>query len=464
MSVPQILPEIDTSVIMQKMAIEFPKNEIMKKNQVYFIPNEIEGRAELASYLYDTNNIDRIKLCATENNIEGINTFIDCVYGSIGSTSSQIFVPSDITSNEPLLEMNEFVGMVLINIDGQNWTVVLVGLNVFNGKNQVFHILNHIYSATSLPIFLSNAIAHSFYGKDKSFASMNATCELEVYTDAAFRAKQSQNVSEMVINLNIYDNNNSFTVQNDSNFLQNVVIIPRFTTATKIQKAITEQCSSQKPKEKAKYTANVNTLYTLLKSRVLNPMLPTESELPTDECINILSQDPIKRRITTLYNNYTVQNGWDKIIKSESENSFEDIGGGATNGEENPNPKKCQSGFVELKKNKVTTCANLIQCILTETKQKNTAAPGMTLGLTGKIRTAVETMMRDSQSNANISIVRLSINPEYSMYFQGITMGHPYAYKLNYQEVSEPEPLPALGGRRRRTRRGRRTKRRSRKH
>ena len=48
------------------------------------------------------------------------------------------------------------------------------------------------------------------------------------------------------------------------------------------------------------------------------------------------------------------------------------------------------------------------------------------------------------------------------MYFQGITMGHPYAYKLNYQEVSEPEPLPALGGRRRRTRRGRRTKRRSR--
>ena len=62
----------------------------------YFLPNEAEGRAELASYLGDANNLSCINNAFINSGIitTALTNLNQCVYGSIGSSSSQIFVPS----------------------------------------------------------------------------------------------------------------------------------------------------------------------------------------------------------------------------------------------------------------------------------------------------------------------------------------------------------------------------------
>lgn len=113
-----------------------------------FLPNEAEGRAELASYLGDANNLSCINNAFINSGIitTALTNLNQCVYGSIGSSSSQIFVPS---MNLASIVETEFVKKILLTISGQSWTIILIS---DNKKVNIFDILQLIYTNTTFPI------------------------------------------------------------------------------------------------------------------------------------------------------------------------------------------------------------------------------------------------------------------------------------------------------------------------
>lgn len=152
-----------------------------------FIPNEIEGLGEMATYLENETHIQIINEALRENNIENTEGFMGVIYGSIGSSSSQILVPRivcqqtiikqchdnfklyhedmDVLEND-INEMCEFIN---IQIKGNDWTIILISNNALFDKFIPLYILTELYIITKLPIAISNAIAHSFYTKNKTF-------------------------------------------------------------------------------------------------------------------------------------------------------------------------------------------------------------------------------------------------------------------------------------------------------
>jgi len=194
----------------------------------YFLKNEIEGRAELASYLEDTGNIGRLNKFFQEHGI-ATKTVNECVYGSIGSSSSQIFVPSTLDAKN--IDNAKVVNIV---IERKPWSVVLVSDNVVDGKYIVFDVLQKIYGATQIPIAISNAIAHAFYGKDKTYKAINSgssnfSATLKELKDIITGLIATENQTIKKQNLSVLNGFKTFTEREDvtDTFLSNTVVIPR---------------------------------------------------------------------------------------------------------------------------------------------------------------------------------------------------------------------------------------------
>jgi len=133
-------------------------------------------------------------------------------------------------------------------------------------------------------------------------------------------------------------------------------------------------------------------------------------------------------------NTYTINNGWDTVLKLPNNKLFVDIGGGKTNAFYN-------NDNVE----------GLINSVQAEMKG-STQAPG----LTGVIRAELEKAELENVKCDNIETSNILIGE--MMYEPYFPPGQLTVFKL----ISPMSHLFTEGGRRRRTRRRRRTKRRSR--
>ena len=101
--------------------------------------------------------------------------FFNVVYASIGSSSSQIFVPKNISFDESATELDSKVKnfcsieSIVIEDNGEKeWSIVLIPDNIVDQEYIVFQVLEVIYEKSNLFIFISNSIAHSFYGKNEN--------------------------------------------------------------------------------------------------------------------------------------------------------------------------------------------------------------------------------------------------------------------------------------------------------
>lgn len=152
-----------------------------------FIPNELEGIGELATYIENDNNIKIINDALRENEIENTGGFTSVIYGSLGSSSSQIFVPRNIDRQQLVSECYEAfyffhpdmdlliddVGSMFeslnTSIDGEDWTIILVSRNTLFDKYVPFYVLYKLYEITGLIVTISNCIAHVLYQKNKTY-------------------------------------------------------------------------------------------------------------------------------------------------------------------------------------------------------------------------------------------------------------------------------------------------------
>jgi hypothetical protein len=186
------------------------------KCKMGFVPNELEGLGELATYIENENHIQIINEALSENGITNTNGLLGVIYGSLGSSSSQIVVPTNIT-HEQLVEkcyelfmkyhpdmdllINDIECMiecVSISIEGNEWTVVLIPKNTLFDKYTPFYVLMGLYTITTLPITISNCIAHIFYKKNRTY--------LDIYHDETnFYTKKSASLMELFTNQSCID-------------------------------------------------------------------------------------------------------------------------------------------------------------------------------------------------------------------------------------------------------------------
>jgi len=175
-----------------------------------FVPNELEGLGELATYLENEVHIQIINEALLENGITNTNGFLGVIYGSLGSSSTQILVPKHITQDELvegcyelfmkfhpdmdllITDIQYMFECVSIDIDDNEWTIVLISKNTIFDKYIPFYVLTELYSITSLPIAISNCIAHIFYKKNKTYQ--------DVYPG---KTKKSASLMELFVDKNI---------------------------------------------------------------------------------------------------------------------------------------------------------------------------------------------------------------------------------------------------------------------
>ena len=175
-----------------------------------FVPNELEGLGELATYLENDRHIQIINEALLENGITNTNGFLGVIYGSLGSSSTQILVPKYITQEELVegcyelfmkfhpdmdLLMTDIAYMfecVSIHIEDNDWTIVLISKNTLFDKYIPFYVLTELFNITSLPIAISNCIAHIFYKKNKTYQ--------DVYP---YELKKSASLMELFVDKNI---------------------------------------------------------------------------------------------------------------------------------------------------------------------------------------------------------------------------------------------------------------------
>jgi hypothetical protein len=227
------------------------------KCKMGFIPNELEGLGELATYLENEVHIQIINDALLENGITNTNGFLGVIYGSLGSSSTQILVPKTITKEELVegcyelfmkfhpdmdLLVSDIECMfdcVSICIEDNDWTIVLISKNAIFDKYIPFYVLSELYNATSLPIAISNCIAHIFYKKNKTYQ--------DVYPD---KTKKSASLLELFLDVKInnivrsdlkspapfvykyieYIFQSYIDNREDLTMFQNIVVIPRTKT------------------------------------------------------------------------------------------------------------------------------------------------------------------------------------------------------------------------------------------
>ena len=177
------------------------------KCKMGFVPNELEGLGELATYIENETHIQIINDTLMENGIINTTGFLGVIYGSLGSSSSQIVVPRNIT-HEQLTERCYDLFMkyhpdmdllkddiecmfecVTISIEENEWTVILIPKNTLFDKYIPFYVLLELYNITALPITISNCIAHIFYKKNKTYQDIypdgpkKSASLMELFTD-----------------------------------------------------------------------------------------------------------------------------------------------------------------------------------------------------------------------------------------------------------------------------------------
>ena len=334
------------------------------KCKMGFVPNELEGLGELATYIENENHIQIINEALTENDIINTNGLLGVIYGSLGSSSSQIVVPTNIT-HEQLVEncyqlfmkyhpdmdllINDIECMfecVTISIEGNDWTVVLIPKNTLFDKYIPFYVLMELYTLTSLPITISNCIAHIFYKKNKTY--------LDIYPDG----KKSASLFDLFTDVKCIDIVKA-DLKSPSPFVD-------------------------------KYRENV------FQCQVLN-----------DETLDMFQNTIVIPRTKT--EGTFIDNGWDRtmwyksLMGSLSIDGFlpiVDIGGGRTN-----------EGYETF------NIPLIMKNILKEMKSSYTVHDCFPI-CTGKIRTDIESIM--SGSRRDISCVKLEpfhITPPYVKYF-----------------------------------------------
>ena len=177
------------------------------KCKMGFVPNELEGLGELATYIENDNHIQIINEALLENGIINRNGFLGVIYGSLGSSSSQIVVPRNITHTqladgcyELFMKYHPDMDLLIddiecmfecvsISIEGNEWSVILIPKNTLFDKYIPFYVLTELYSITTLPITISNCIAHIFYKKNKTYQDMypdgtkKSTSLMELFMD-----------------------------------------------------------------------------------------------------------------------------------------------------------------------------------------------------------------------------------------------------------------------------------------
>ena len=388
-----------------------------------FIPNEIEGRAELASYLEDnsgeSNNLSRINFFYNDLGKPVFNNLSDLVYGSLGSSSSQIFVPRNIViddlSDEFLAKIPEKCKIVNINIDSTEWSIILVPDNFDDDKYIPFEILKKIYEKTELPIAISNSVAHTFYSKDKCFKDLN----MDKFSAKLYELKEDLLKEDSdVIKVNSKDGTEEIrpaslvvykTLKNIDNnsFLENVVVIPRFSTKTIETYGLTFE-----------NTTIQNGWTSVLQLKTETSETPSEtSEFPseTSEPPSETSEPP------------------SETYKPPSKTfMFADIGGGKTNKYyESPNVNGLIVSVLDglgIKKDDMD--------MITKANIKKAA------GLTGKIRADLESYMMLDNDCQNIKICDdIICDEKYKVYFVDPNKIPSYALLPQTSQI-----LPSQGG------------------
>lgn len=177
------------------------------KCKMGFVPNELEGLGELATYIENDNHIQIIDEALLENGIINRNGFLGVIYGSLGSSSSQIVVPRNIPHEqlsdgcyELFMKYHPDMDLLIddiecmfecvsISIEGNEWTIILIPKNTLFDKYIPFYVLTELYYITRLPITISNCIAHIFYKKNKTYQDMypdktkKSASLMELFTD-----------------------------------------------------------------------------------------------------------------------------------------------------------------------------------------------------------------------------------------------------------------------------------------
>jgi hypothetical protein len=227
------------------------------KCKMGFVPNELEGLGELATYIENDNHIQIIDEALLENGIINRYGFLGVIYGSLGSSSSQIVVPRNITHAQltdgcyelfmkyhPDMDLliNDIECMfecVSISIEGNEWSIILIPKNTLFDKYIPFYVLTELYCITRLPITISNCIAHIFYKKNKTYQDMypggtkKSASLMELFTDQKCMdivkadlkspAPFVDKYREVVFNIHVLDGESL-------DMFQNTIVIPRTKT------------------------------------------------------------------------------------------------------------------------------------------------------------------------------------------------------------------------------------------
>lgn len=376
----------------------------------YFLPNEAEGRAELASYLGDANNLSCINNAFINSGIitTALTNLNQCVYGSIGSSSSQIFVPS---MNLASIVETEFVKKILLTISGQSWTIILIS---DNKKVNIFDILQLIYTNTTFPIAISNSIAHSFYGYNLS--------NIELVRD---RPPSETPMTDPKVALSLFD----LTLVEYENINAKRTAEAEAAVAAETNSIKKEKIMADLKKitlntgEYAKIQA-ITTVF--LKNTVVIPRF-NNKQMPN-------------------FSNYTINNGWTGVLTIEGK-ELKDVGGGKTNPglDDDNNITKIISGV----KGEVVD-------------KEKTFIPNAVAVLTGKIRSLVETEGKSCTSLKESDNIK--IKSYYVSYFEGSTFIISYELlKKNTEIAASVATIPTTAGGKRSRRRGKKTRKKSKK-
>jgi hypothetical protein len=421
-SICDFLNSISSNEIFQKLFGEPPYSW-------RFIPNEIEGRAELASYLEDNigeiTNLTRINLFYTNLGKPAFNSFKDFIYGSLGSSSSQIFVPRKIET------LSDNCKIVNLTINDNPWSIILIPDNTVDGKYIPFEILQQIYSQVKLEIAISNSISHAFYSKDGCFKTLT-NC-----------------IKDKSFPVNYYVSTTLFELKE---------LIERIINIDKLEKSKQNICGT------GGRGANI---YEALKKISDEDFLTKVTVIPRFSTISIKGYESEPYNFT--YDKTTIQNGWTNVIQITDGKQFADIGGGKTNSDLESYLKRepvsesiseSVNGILTSVLAEVTNMKKDMIDINTLDINKLQPKSIKAAGLTGKIRADLESFYM-VDANTCQSIQKLddikTMNNKYNKYFE--TPNIP-SYALVPIIPIDETTIESSGGKRTRKRHKKKSKRR----
>ena len=210
---------------------------------IHFLSNIQEGILEKQTYTkYERANLKVLtnafldsrsrETRETKNLLTPITTITDCVYGSVGSSSSQILVPVKPSTRTRLINLlkTRFKQSVKIHDSSDGWLIVLIASNNLDNLDTnrfiVFDILKTIYDITDLPIAVSNALAHRIYGHGKTYSDIDDPRAQHVVTLKTIIDTNRICLDEK--NEGIYNALYKMDFHADRDFLSSTIVIPKF--------------------------------------------------------------------------------------------------------------------------------------------------------------------------------------------------------------------------------------------